>query len=84
VSAPGRIYLTRPGTKKKFGPVHASSLVYFGDNPKKFARVFSTIGHIHHPGDRCEMCSAPMHGRKDKLYCSSACRQKAYRQRQAG
>ncbi len=31
----------------------------------------------------CLLCAAPFHGRSDAVYCSSACRQKAYRTRTA-
>jgi hypothetical protein len=40
--------------------------------------------HDHAPAThRCEGCGEMMTGRADRRYCSSACRQRAYRQREA-
>lgn len=67
---------------------------YLGDDPARFAAVFSKIGHVLPPagvtlavtqGRGCSVCSRALTGRRaDSAVCSSRCRQKAYRRRRAG
>lgn len=64
-------------------PIHVSALLYLGPHEKQFSRAYAKLGAIKLPGRPCPLCSAPMHGRADQLYCSSACKQRAWRVRGA-
>lgn len=78
-----RLRHRHPGRMQGSRPVTSSAIVYFGENTATFARVFGRLGRVVLPGVPCQVCSAPMHGRADQRFCSSACRQRAYRWRQS-
>lgn len=81
-----RIPFTPGSGQRESGSQKGSAIVYLGPNVDRFAAAFHGLGRVmlpyRIPDTKCAVCDRGFRPkRRDGLYCSAACKQKAVRQR---